>query len=488
MKAEINIKYKICIIGGGLVGSYSCLVARIKNPKASITVVEIGPHKDGQLRKDIEFEPIFEGQSYKGASTSRYFGLGGTSNLWSGQLIPYPRIEEKINPKFKNIVRICETYSSQVLHVLGIPHRGEKFFQNDAGVNFLKLSSVWISPLKRNFSRYLKFADTVLTNTLAVDYEIENHQIRAILIQDEHGHRHKIDADLFLLTAGAIESGRLIMEISSRLQKPSIQASTSLSGLSDHITFPIAVIHDWAKYRSILEIEPKFSGFNLITHRYISKKLQRAIYFDFLFNYQKNPALLALLKYIADLQKKFSIENLLALKLKDLLKILYVGIACMLFRKLPNSKILPIHLHCAYSQNGLLNKISLSGDKEICGRSKLRLLWEINPKELHEVYEEACETAIQLMNFLGIKEYKMLALEEVKDLDGQYSPFDVAHPAGITPIGSEIVDDEFRVLGLENFYTISSAVLPDPGTVNPTFSLLCIVHYLFNRNFGLDDR
>lgn len=481
MKTEHKTKFKICIIGGGLVGSYSCLVARIKNPNALITVIEIGPPKVGLARKDLELVPRFEKRIYQGASGSRYFGLGGTSSLWSGQLIPYPRIEKNFNANFEKIIEICEKYSAQVLHTLGISGKDKYFEALDSGENFLRLSSIWINPFKRNFSKYLKFADVVLTSSLIVDYKLRGEELEGVVIQDEFGKVCEVKADLFVITAGAIESGRIVLEISDRIPNSHLRSLKALTGLSDHITFPMVKIHDWARYPSLLNIEPKFYGLNLISYRFVPKLMSRSIYLDFLFNYQSNPTLLALLKYIAALQKDFTFKNLVSFRFKDLLKMMQIGVTCIANRRLPNSKELPIYLHCAYSQNGQLNQISLAEDKEACGRKKLQVMWEIDTKELKDIYDEVYESTIQLMKLLKIEKYTILTLEEIQKIGGNYSPFDVAHPAGITPLNSEILDNEFRILGLKNVYTISSAVLPDPGTVNPTFSLLCITHFLFHQ-------
>jgi choline dehydrogenase-like flavoprotein len=52
----------------------------------------------------------------------------------------------------------------------------------------------------------------------------------------------------------------------------------------------------------------------------------------------------------------------------------------------------------------------------------------------------------------------------------------IFHPTGTTRIGDDqdnaVVDCNLKVFGLDNLYTVSTAVLPNSGAVNPTLEAL----------------
>ena len=44
-----------------------------------------------------------------------------------------------------------------------------------------------------------------------------------------------------------------------------------------------------------------------------------------------------------------------------------------------------------------------------------------------------------------------------------------------------VTDLDLKVRGTENLWTINLGLLPSAGSANPTFSLLCLVHYFCNK-------
>ena len=80
-----STKKKICIIGCGTFGSY--LLKRLIEEHSNnidITVIEIG-NKKTQSESEIGLDSISENSSVSKAG--RYFGFGGTSARWGGQVL-----------------------------------------------------------------------------------------------------------------------------------------------------------------------------------------------------------------------------------------------------------------------------------------------------------------------------------------------------------------------------------------------------------------
>jgi len=74
----------------------------------------------------------------------------------------------------------------------------------------------------------------------------------------------------------------------------------------------------------------------------------------------------------------------------------------------------------------------------------------------------------------------------LKEIEEEYfeKPFDAYHPVGTCCMGEDedsVVDKNLRVHGLDNVWLVSTAVLPSAGTVNPTFTVLCLAEQLINR-------
>ena len=85
---------KVCVIGCGTFGSY--LVKRLLEQygnRVDITVVEIGNRKT-QTESEIGLASISENSTV--SRDGRYFGFGGTSARWGGQVLFF---DERDNPE-----------------------------------------------------------------------------------------------------------------------------------------------------------------------------------------------------------------------------------------------------------------------------------------------------------------------------------------------------------------------------------------------------
>ena len=79
------MKKSICIIGAGTYGSYLAYCLSEKHPDATIHLFEVG---GSRIRTEAEMGYLSEVKgSYRATSEGRYFGLGGTSAKWGGQLL-----------------------------------------------------------------------------------------------------------------------------------------------------------------------------------------------------------------------------------------------------------------------------------------------------------------------------------------------------------------------------------------------------------------
>ena len=80
-----ELKTQVCIIGAGTAGIFLAQLLR----KAGIKVVVLEAGDEASKSPEaVGQHCIQKGIRYRGAEAGRSFGLGGTSVLWGGQLIP----------------------------------------------------------------------------------------------------------------------------------------------------------------------------------------------------------------------------------------------------------------------------------------------------------------------------------------------------------------------------------------------------------------
>ena len=88
MNRACNQNYEITIIGAGAVGLY---LANLLINKKNILILESGP-MNSYIENDIRDKFKVVGQ-YKNGKRAR--GIGGTTNLWGGQMLPFMKSDFK---------------------------------------------------------------------------------------------------------------------------------------------------------------------------------------------------------------------------------------------------------------------------------------------------------------------------------------------------------------------------------------------------------
>ena len=90
-----TIQTQVCVIGAGTAGIF--LSQQLRKLGIRVVLLEAG---DELARKPVEVDQrcVQRGIRYRGADTGRSFGLGGTSVLWGGQLIPLSPTDLEARP------------------------------------------------------------------------------------------------------------------------------------------------------------------------------------------------------------------------------------------------------------------------------------------------------------------------------------------------------------------------------------------------------
>jgi len=490
--------YDICIIGGGTVGLY--LANKLVKLGNKVVICEAGD-LNPVLSTNIGMDPIFTDSIYSAAQKGRSFGLGGTSVLWGGQLIPFSKYDVNLDVNgWINILSTIDKYSKNVYKTLGIDELLNHFLLADyylkeyssilSNNNFVALVSEWLPFNKRNFSYLLKGLNSydnldIYINSIVTSWaknensdNSSNLHVKSIIAKSINGNSVNIYANKFIIAAGSIESTRILLEINKQLL-PNINTSNLGHFLSDHLSASIATVNtnDFNKIKNLFS--PRLKNGRLRTFRFIDSSLnsfnQKGFY-HFIFN-QNSIAF----DIIRNFMYRKNLE-LPKLKINQYYDLIY-ELSLFLFNKYYKNKLFiseksTINIQFDFEQMPKFsNSISLIDELDCFGRKKININWKISDED----YCFMKTAAINLFNNWPKQELNMDIFVKNDFILDSSKLYDTYHPVGTCKIGNKnegVVNTNLVVHGYKNLFLISTGIFPSAGTANPTFSLLCYAEFL----------
>lgn len=266
----------IAVLGAGTYGSYVINSILLKYPDAQITLFDVGD-KTVKKENEIGFYSSLKNVMYKGLTDGRYFGFGGASDKWGGQLLTYTDNDFR-NPDLfmQDIIRADKRGKDSMLAKFKIEN---KFPENHVSEELFTKTGVWLSALHRNFFYWFKINKrkqvTVKSHCRVVRLVSKDKKnIDAVVYKE--GEEEKIASfDYYFLTAGAFESVRILL--SSELTK------SDKIFFSDHLSQKVFKIN-----RSTIIGKEDFvfrmRGTSLITKRMIGEVKDCSFYIHPVFN------------------------------------------------------------------------------------------------------------------------------------------------------------------------------------------------------------
>ena len=237
---------KFVIIGGGLVGCY--LASRLVDEGNEVVLIELGgSNTEDSSQATRALVPNFTTSVYRGALPGgRAFGLGGTSTIWGGAMIPPSRFEKHLSPSFDDSVQRA------VLEKFGVHGH---FYSTQISENVDKRNVLWPSFTKKNARRLIDTKSPnlkLLLNTQVLKLAHQDGRIIGLKLRKSDA-EFDFDSSLYtvILAAGMIESTRLLLASSllnrdlgqSREQAVLHSDNGSIKAtFSDHISAPIATL------------------------------------------------------------------------------------------------------------------------------------------------------------------------------------------------------------------------------------------------------
>lgn len=441
---------KIAVLGAGTYGSYVINSLLYKYPNAQITLFDVGD-KSVKSEKEIGFYSFLKKAKYKGLTDGRYFGFGGASDKWGGQLLTYTDNDYAHPDAFmKDVINIDKARKDEMLEKFNIEN---KFSENYINDKMFTKTGVWLSALHRNFFWWFKVNKRkqvkILSNKRVVRLESTNgKKIEAVVYLDGDKEK-KASFDYYFLTSGAFESVRILM--SSGLMPEKVH-------FSDHLSMKVFKI----KGSTVIGSEDfvfRMRGTSLITKRMVGEVNDCSYYVHPVFNL-KFPFFTALKEVLF----KHHFEwKYIWMALKDIPHCMGFAWAVLVLRRMyvmNNEWFLYIDIE----NPSLDSYISLSKKTDAFGIQGLDVYYDVG-NDAKLIFKQAKEYVIELLNQNGVN-YDVLE-EEVNVQTCE----DIYHPYGMFDFKN--IEDYFN--RWSNMLVVTTGCLSRSGGINPTASMLPVV-------------
>jgi choline dehydrogenase-like flavoprotein len=214
----------VVVVGAGTIGLY--LAKLLVEKGLRVTVVEAGDAALGAFAGE-SFRSV--GRHHQGVRTGRSRSIGGTSNLWGGQLVEFQPSDLHGRPWLPGSAwpidhAELQPYFSRTFERLGIApeiQADETVWQGRVGdtPRFNDDIEIFLTRWMKTPSMAVLYADdirdnprlAILSRHTAVGFRGPGQRIEAVVVREAAGRSRQIAADRFVVAAGTIETVRLLM-------------------------------------------------------------------------------------------------------------------------------------------------------------------------------------------------------------------------------------------------------------------------------------
>ena len=251
--------FDVCVVGGGTVGLY--VAAEQSARGKSVIVLEAGRDRGENKGRLLGPHPVRG--THRGSEEAWTTGLGGTSQLWGGQLWPWQEWEFAGLPQngisaWPLTYREISPYYGRVLRDLGLPgthahiHGAAGKLPTIQTNEFSIRYSSWIDRTRRNFGKNPAIRAKLRTATVLESVVVN--RIRSVTsgsaeieVQNGSGLLSTISAKNVVLAAGTLGNARILRNSELSRDLPALGR-----GFMDHVSKRIARVDvvDWNKFRA----------------------------------------------------------------------------------------------------------------------------------------------------------------------------------------------------------------------------------------------
>jgi len=507
----VSLDAPVVIVGGGIAGLI--LAQRLRKSGTRVLVIESGGLK--QSPEADELNRIDQlGDYYQMPTVGRTRGLGGTSSLWGGALLPLqaedmaPRPHVGL-PGWPVERRELQGHIEEIERLFGVqpsaydrdPVAGTGAPVDDAvfGARFAK----WPAFKLRNVATLLgetleRDRDlTVLVNATVTGMAVDRGAgtLESLAVRGPAGRSVTVTGQRFVLAAGAIESTRLLLLL-DRQNGGSVFAGGLVpgTGFFDHIGTACAAIEardpsalnrlagfrfERDTMRSMrFELQPAAQAAERIGSAYAHVHVAAGIYSGY-------DALRDMMRAV-QARSTFDRKAMLT-ALRDapyLLRLAWWRYGLGLLRW-PTPARYTLELTAEQLPHEA-NRIALSDTQDRFGVPMAAIDWRVREQDLapFRVFRRLFDA------FWSRRDLARIGSLHWADFLGDSPAFrkrlgDVLHPGGTTRMGrdraSAVVDRDLRVFAVPNLWICSTSTFPSGASANPTLTLMALALRLGDR-------
>lgn len=503
-KAAATERFDVIIAGAGAVGL--CLAIDLARSGVKVALLEAGPTSTSADSQKIFKEAISSGHELPGLHLGRFRCLGGTTNFWGGQLVPFqPHIfsgRPKLGiPSWPIDSKSVEPYYKTAFDLLGL----DSVLHDDRDVwESLKLesppASSTITPFftrwapeanfARLFDKEIKDSEnlTVVLNAPVRDIVYGNDGGVTSLIAGNHpDHTINFSAKQFVLACGTIEISRLLLISGQKRDAPWASNSWIGKGFLDHVDIYAGSVHPINKPKFFQFFENAvLKGIKYAPKLRLSNQAQLeeglldvSAHFVFKSSVSESINNLKILAkgLLRGRLKTIASINPIAL-IKTLRFVIPMAIRYLRYRRISSFADGGILLRLTSEQTPLPNsEISLTENRDSIEMPIARVNWVISPEDATMLQRFALIVA-NYLETSDIAKVELSPLVKAGDPRILETADDANHQMGGARMGFNeqdgVVDANLRVFGTTNLFVAGQAVFPSSGFANPTFTAIAL--------------
>lgn len=463
-KTEQNLglsfsKRRFAVLGAGTYGSYISNLLTKVYPHETIDLYDVG-NEHLKNESEIGYLSHIVNAPYEGLQKARFFGYGGASVKWGGQLLTFSKNDFSNPNKFlKDIVDIDIKYKDTVLSRFNLENKYPETRIND---NLLTKTGIWLSYFHRNLFKYFHIEANKKINIIPnsrVTKIIKDNNNKVIGFEYlNNSIRKTAQYDQYFLCTGAFESSRLL--INSNMSK-----EMGKMNFSDHLSqraFKVksGIIMGGINFRFLVQ------GASLVTKRFIGEVDGYSFYSQPICNED--------FPFFKDLKKL-----LFGHKLR-------ISLICNIIKNIPQCLAFAWYMLILKKMYVYNNEFYLQIDIEAPRESGEITL----NKELDKYKEKSINVDLSIMPKTGELFTKARAIiKDFLDKNGviyEELPFsttaekyeDVYHPFGMFCDFKDIND---YYTHFDNMLVVNTGVLPRAGGINSTCAVFPLVEEYINN-------
>ena len=489
-KGKLNKSTDLCIIGGGTVG---LLVGSLIAKKGyKVLILESGGMTQNSETHELN-ETIYTKNIYNSSNIGRFRCLGGTSSRWGAGMLPFS-VKDFEDGKWPVTFNEINKYLIEVEKYFELNNGSYLYKENLSNINkdfILKYAKL---PSFKNRNVYNIFKSTIhenqnleiWLNSTVTKFNKKNTSLDNILAESQDGSSINIKANSFIISAGAIESTRLMLLLDKQNNSCVSKFSPSLGKFfCDHISIPVSNIipkniiklnkifgYHFEKNKNMKNIRFEMSETNSI-RKLLPPFFARIVFGDMDGGYEN------LRNFFREIQKKKlpSFSNIFGI-IRSLPWILKAVKWRFLDKRLLFPQNPALEANIIMEQESLsLNKIFLSNTKnDLFGQPVATIEWSTSKKDL----ENILNAADHLKNFWDksqLNDYGIFRMKSKSEIEKFIKNADgIHHPSGSTRMANTkeegVVDKDLNVFLIDNLKILSTSTFPVGGGANPTMTLL----------------